>query len=502
MSFAPERRKWYTNCIITRERVSGVYKKRNQMLSLALSLIDSALCLCSLTLAGLLRYGSMRLFFSIINPWEAYLLLLLLSAPICYAVHRFDRVLEMGSLDTLYKVVFANICVFAGITCYLFCTRNTMALSRLTLMYFGLANTALQYLAHLAVKRFYRAGSRRANSFASRLLVFADRAQARQAVANARKAHWRNVVAGVVLTDCDAVGEAFDGVPVVATMQNYLDYATANVVDEVLVLQSESADPANPTKDRAALRELIANFELLGVVVNLQVPMVETGLGDTKRVYQFGDYYVIGFTTRLFDYRLLLVKRLMDILGACVGLLLTALIAVAAAPLIVLDSRGPVFFAQDRVGRNGRIFRLYKFRSMRKDADALKASMMGENEMQGPLFKMQNDPRITRVGRFLRRTSLDEMPQFWNVLKGEMSLVGTRPPTVDEYMQYTPHQKRRLSFRPGITGLWQISGRNRISSFQEVVELDLEYIDNWSIRLDSKILAKTLLVVIERKGAA
>ena len=139
---------------------------------------------------------------------------------------------------------------------------------------------------------------------------------------------------------------------------------------------------------------------------------------------------------------------------------------------------------------------------MHKNADALKASMMEANEMKGPLFKIRDDPRITRVGRILRSTSLDELPQFWNVLKGEMSLVGTRPPTVDEYMRYTPYQKRRLSFRPGLTGLWQISGRNDISNFSEVVEMDLEYIDNWSIRMDSKILLKTVLVVVERKGAA
>ena len=479
-----------------------MYKKRNQMLSLFLGLLDSALCLCSLTLAGLLRYGNLPLFLSVIHPWEAYGVLLFLSVPIFYAIHRFDQVLQMGPLDTLYKVVFANLCVFAGITCYLFSTKNAMELSRLTLFYFVLANIVLQYAAHLAVKRLYRTGSRRANSFVPRLLVFADRAQAQQAVDNARLAHWRSVLAGVVLTDGDAVGQTLNGVPVVASMDTYLAYATANVIDEALIIQGEAAGHTNPLKEKAALRELIASLEMLGIVVNLQVPMVETGLGDTKRVYQFGDYYVIGFATRLFDYRLLLVKRLMDILGACVGLILTGLVALVAAPLILLDSPGPVFFAQDRVGRNGRIFRLYKFRSMRKDADSLKASMMAENEMEGPLFKMSHDPRITRIGAFLRKTSLDEMPQFWNVLKGEMSLVGTRPPTVDEYAQYTPHQKRRLSFRPGLTGLWQVSGRNQITSFSQVIALDLEYIDNWSIRLDSKILAKTVLVVIERRGAA
>ena len=150
---------------------------------------------------------------------------------------------------------------------------------------------------------------------------------------------------------------------------------------------------------------------------------------------------------------------------------------------------------------NGRIFKFYKFRSMYQDAEERKKELMAQNEMNGLMFKMENDPRVTRVGKFIRKTSLDELPQFWNVLRGEMSLVGTRPPTVEEYMQYTPYQKRRISFKPGITGLWQVSGRSDIKDFDEVVKLDLEYIDNWSIWLDIKLIIQTVLVVLRRKGA-
>ena len=169
-------------------------------------------------------------------------------------------------------------------------------------------------------------------------------------------------------------------------------------------------------------------------------------------------------------------------------------------PLIKRDG-GPAIFAQERVGTNGRKFKFYKFRSMRVDAEELKASLMKENTMEGGMFKVENDPRITPIGRFIRKTSLDELPQFWNVLKGDMSLVGTRPPTVDEYETYTPEQKKRLSFKPGITGLWQISGRSNIKNFDDVVKLDVAYIDEWTIWKDIEILLKTFKVVFQKDGA-
>ena len=196
-----------------------------------------------------------------------------------------------------------------------------------------------------------------------------------------------------------------------------------------------------------------------------------------------------------------MLKRAMDIAGGVIGSILTVLLTPFIALAIVIDDSGPVFFKQKRVGRNGRLFNIYKFRSMCRDAEEKKAELEQDNEAKGLMFKMENDPRITKVGRFLRKTSLDEFPQFFNILKGDMSLVGTRPPTVDEYEQYDPHYKRRLSMKPGLTGLWQVSGRSDITDFDEVVRLDLRYIDNWSMSMDIKILLKTFGAVVSSKGA-
>jgi len=197
----------------------------------------------------------------------------------------------------------------------------------------------------------------------------------------------------------------------------------------------------------------------------------------------------------------LLYKRVTDIAGGLVGTLLLFAMYPFIGLAIKLDSKGPVIFKQKRVGQHGRIFELYKFRSMYENAEEKKQGLIANNEMTGNMFKLQNDPRITRVGRFLRIMSLDEFPQFLNVLKGEMSLVGTRPPTVDEVKTYLPDHLKRLSAKPGITGLWQVSGRNQIKDFDRVVALDCRYLDNWRFQDDLKILFKTVYVVLKRKGA-
>lgn len=198
----------------------------------------------------------------------------------------------------------------------------------------------------------------------------------------------------------------------------------------------------------------------------------------------------------------LFYKRILDILGGLGGFAVFLLLYPFAALAIKLDSPGPVLFKQTRVGLNNRHFSLYKFRSMQTDAEARKSELSAFNEMQGQMFKMRDDPRVTRVGRFLRKTSLDEFPQFINVLKGDMSLVGTRPPTPDEVCRYAPWQRRRVSMKPGVTGLWQISGRSRINDFQDVVRYDLDYIDGWHFSRDLYILFKTVWVVLAGRGAA
>lgn len=214
-----------------------------------------------------------------------------------------------------------------------------------------------------------------------------------------------------------------------------------------------------------------------------------------------GKALMLSNPSKVFNFGQLFLKRCLDIIGAVVGLIITAVILPFVAAAIRLESPGPLFFRQDRVGENGRIFKCWKFRSMFVGAETRKHGLMAHNEMQGAMFKMKDDPRVTRVGRFIRKTSIDELPQFWNVFKGEMSLVGTRPPTPDEVATYENWHRKRICIKPGITGLWQVSGRNQIQDFDEVVRLDIRYIEEWSLWLDIKILARTIWVVMAGKGA-
>ncbi len=194
-----------------------------------------------------------------------------------------------------------------------------------------------------------------------------------------------------------------------------------------------------------------------------------------------------------------IAKRLVDIVGAIVGLIITAAIAIPIAIVSVIDNPGSIFYSQIRCGHNGTTFRIWKFRSMIKDADKLKHLV--KNEANGHIFKCKEDPRITKVGKFLRRTSLDELPQFWNVLKGEMSLVGTRPPTPDEVMKYQPHHWERLRVKPGMTGEWQANGRSSIKDFEDIVKMDLDYQRKWSVSYDLFLIMKTIWVVLNKSGA-
>ncbi|MGF1569686.1 MAG: anti-sigma factor antagonist [Nodosilinea sp.] len=193
-------------------------------------------------------------------------------------------------------------------------------------------------------------------------------------------------------------------------------------------------------------------------------------------------------------------KRLMDIVGALVGLAITGVVAVPIILAIKLEDGGPIFFKQVRCSWMGKRFNIWKFRSMVINAEALKAQV--KNEVEGPLFKNENDPRITKIGRFLRRTSLDELPQFWNVLRGEMSLVGTRPPTPDEIEQYNVPEWQRLDVKPGMTGEWQVNGRSSVKKFEDVIRMDLDYQKNWSLLYDVQLIIKTVLVLFSKKAGA
>jgi lipopolysaccharide/colanic/teichoic acid biosynthesis glycosyltransferase len=192
-------------------------------------------------------------------------------------------------------------------------------------------------------------------------------------------------------------------------------------------------------------------------------------------------------------------KRCVDVIGAIVGLAFTALLLIPIAIAIQWDNPGPILYSQERCSVGGKRFRIWKFRSMVTDADVLKQSL--QNEASGHIFKIAADPRITKVGKFLRRTSLDEFPQFWNVLLGDMSLVGTRPPSLDEVANYEPHHWQRLAVKPGITGVWQVNGRSAVKDFEDIVKLDLSYQENWSVRYDLYLIFKTIWVVFNKDGA-
>jgi exopolysaccharide biosynthesis polyprenyl glycosylphosphotransferase len=195
------------------------------------------------------------------------------------------------------------------------------------------------------------------------------------------------------------------------------------------------------------------------------------------------------------------MKRLFDIVVSAVALWMLVPLFAVVALLIKLSSRGPILFKQERVGQHGRPFHMLKFRSMVVNAEELKAKLAAQNEMSGPVFKMKNDPRVTWIGRFIRKFSIDELPQFINVLRGEMSIVGPRPPVPGEVARYEPWQRRRLSVRPGLTCIWQVSGRNQIS-FEEWMYLDMQYIDHWSLKDDLSLLLRTVPVVLTGRGAS
>ena len=305
---------------------------------------------------------------------------------------------------------------------------------------------------------------------------------------------WNLWVTGIIVTDVDLVGQQVMDIPIVANLNTMFQYAIREVVDEVFILVPEEPDKQ--------IQKLVQKFEEMGITVDLNINLYELDVeSGTKYLNRVGKYPTITFAQREIPLHMVAMKRLLDIIGAIVGLLITAVVTIILGPLIKLESPGPLFFSQKRVGRNGRIFKIYKFRSMYADAEERKKELMEQNEMDGLMFKMTDDPRITKIGKFIRKTSLDELPQFWNVLKGDMSLVGTRPPTVDEFEQYEGYHKRRLSMTPGLTGVWQVSGRSDITDFEEIVSMDVEYIKNWSLKRDIEIILKTVQVVLHSDGA-
>jgi exopolysaccharide biosynthesis polyprenyl glycosylphosphotransferase len=358
--------------------------------------------------------------------------------------------------------------------------------------YFAILNQILVWLVRLSMKKLLRVYLTSESNLVKIMVITKDSVMSRTVAQLKEKLDINYEIVALACVDENRKGVVVDGIKVTADGSDVLDVARQMPLDEAFVNL--------PDTDKGYVKKIIYELESMGVVCHYNIDIIDDGQKEIT-IDSFAGYTVMSYSLNHFDYRRMMIKRVIDIVGGLVGILITAVLTPFVALAIRLDSPGPIFFAQTRIGKNGRRFKIYKFRSMYVDAEERKKELEAQNEMSGLMFKMENDPRITKVGKFLRKTSIDELPQFWNILKGDMSLVGTRPPTEDEFEQYNSHYRRRISMTPGLTGLWQISGRSDISDFDEVVKLDLEYIDNWSVGLDIKILFKTVGAVLRGRGS-
>lgn len=400
--------------------------------------------------------------------------------------------LERGVLVEFVAVLKFNLFMVLGAASVLFMLQRGAAFSRMVWGYFAVFDVIVVWLVRLAMKRFLRVYLTSESNLVKIMVITRDSVMKRTVAQLREKLDINYEIVALACVDKDCKGVEVDGVEVLADGSDVLSLARQMALDEAFINL--------PDMDKQYVKHIIYDLESMGVVCHYNIDIIDAGQREIT-VDSFAGYTVMTYAINHYDYRRMTLKRMMDIAGGLVGILITAVLTPFVALAIKIDSPGPVFFAQTRIGKNGRRFKIYKFRSMYIDAEARKKELEKANEMQGLMFKMENDPRITKVGRFIRKTSIDELPQFFNILRGDMSLVGTRPPTEDEFEQYNSHYRRRISMTPGLTGLWQISGRSDISDFDEVVRLDLEYIDNWSIGLDIKILFKTVGAVLKGRGS-
>ncbi|NWF93028.1 MAG: sugar transferase [Syntrophaceae bacterium] len=306
-----------------------------------------------------------------------------------------------------------------------------------------------------------------------------------------RNLGWGLDVIGIVAEDRSSIGNTFCGKRVIGSNEDFEKVLHQNLVDEVIICASGT--------ELAKVEEIFETCEREGVQVRLNSDFFGR-VAKKVTVDQIYGLPIISFAAVQNSEWALYVKRLMDILLSGSLLIFLSPLFLLIALVVKATSEGPAFYEWNVMGFNKKPFRSWKFRTMVVDADARKEVLMSQNEMKGPVFKIKNDPRVTKVGRFLRKFSLDELPQLWSVFKGDMSLVGPRPAGPHELSRYESWHRRKLSIKPGITCLWQVSGRNKINDFNEWVRMDLEYIDNWSFWLDVKILFKTFLTVVKGTG--
>lgn len=468
-----------------------MYYKKKQFERAIIILMDLICVLFSILLAHWIRYD---------DSWtrQNFPFILMLFFGMYLLLRAFfgqeEDFFARGSFEEIVHIIKLHLALLVMTTVFLYLNKRTEDVSRLVFGYFHVFDIFLMYISRTLLKRYMLRHFKTGRN-SKRLLLVTDTAQSESVVSCLKeKLGWDMQLFGVVIVDRDLSGSVIQNIPVVANKNGLIEYVRLHPVDEVFIHIDRQV--------HVPLKQMIIDLETMGIAVNLSIQVIELDISVEKSINQLAEYQVMTFNHKTFSYSQIMAKRILDVAGGTAGMVLFGIAYIVFAPIIKLDSPGPVLFKQNRVGKNGRVFQIYKFRSMYQDAEQRKKELMKYNEMNGLMFKMDADPRITRVGRFLRKSSIDELPQFWNVLKGDMSLVGTRPPTVDEFEHYKPEYKSRLMFQPGLTGLWQISGRSSITDFSEVVKLDMRYIDNWTFLGDIKILFQTIGVVLMGRGAS
>jgi len=471
-------------------------KQRNEQIQAAIRGLDLLICIAAFSLAYALRGTAVYSFsrYDDLGPIESLTWLLVSSVAlhfILYPLVGFYTSLRMKSIPDIVRMVMkaalAEFFILSGVV-FLIQAKTT---SRYFFGLFLALNYAIVLAEKLGVRILLSSIRRRGFNYRQVLIVGTGGNATRMIASLRRNSHWGYVPFGVLTPESDSIPE-LEGVPVLGALPDLERIVREKTVDEVVF--------ALDRIDAKEVSEQMALCERLGIPTRFSLGLFDLPL--SKIMFSHMDEIpLLTFYTTLRTPFETLVKRTMDIVISFVGLILTAILLPWIALRIKSQSPGPIFFKQRRVGENGRLFSCYKFRTMVVDAEAKKAELLAKNEIHGPMFKIENDPRVFPFGGFLRRTSLDELPQFFNILRGDMSVVGTRPPTPEEVKRYETHYRRRLSIRPGLTGLWQVSGRNEIKNFEDVLKLDLRYIDSWSIWLDIRIVGKTIWAAVTKKGA-
>lgn len=469
-------------------------REQNRLIRKIQLSLDIGITLVSFFIAVFFR-SYIEVYLAPIGPLTHYLFLLYIIIPLWVVLLYFNGAYKSIRVSTLFQTllpVLKTVATGGVILMTILFAFKLQSISRALILIFLTFNVFLLLGEKFFVYLFLR--NIRKRGYNTRSLLIVGTGERAMAFADTVRDHkeWGSKIVGFVDTDFSKLGDDFCGSRVIGQIDNLEEILSKNQVDEVVFIV--------PRKWLDSIEDAVIACEEIGVSVRIACDFFERSLYVRTHLDMLDDWPLLSFSSTPHYGEVFVAKRAFDFVFSSVVLFLASPILLITALAVKCTSQGPVFFRQVRSGLNGRTFELLKFRTMVDGAEANKSDLEGLNEMTGPVFKVKKDPRITLLGRFLRKFSLDEFPQFINVLKGDMSVVGPRPPIPSEVERYGYTQRRRLSVRPGLTCLWQVNGRNKVTDFKDWVRLDLEYIDHWSFLLDIKIILRTIPVVLRGSG--